>query len=62
MTKVLIADDEVEVRSVIKVILSGKSHEVVEATDGEDTLKVAAKETPGATTVELAKPYVWSLN
>ena len=58
MTKVLIADDEVEVRNVIKVILSSKGYEVVEATDGEDTLTAAAKEMPDLILLDIMMPIM----
>ena len=54
--KILIADDESAVRQVIKVILGGQGHEILEAADGERTLEIASVEKPGLVLLDVLMP------
>lgn len=38
MSKILIADDNQEIREIVNVLLSSEGYEIIEATDGEDAL------------------------
>ena len=46
MAKILIADDEAEVRRVISSILTSGGYEVIETSDGEAAYNAAVKDTP----------------
>lgn len=39
--RILLADDEAEIRNVLRLLLSNKGHEVIEASDGEAAVKLA---------------------
>lgn len=39
--RILLADDEAEIRNVLRLLLSNKGHEVIEASDGETAVKLA---------------------
>ena len=54
--KILIADDESAVRQVIKAILGGQGHEILEAADGERALEIAAAEKPGLVLLDVLMP------
>jgi DNA-binding response OmpR family regulator len=41
MAKILLVDDDPDIRSLLKIMLTGEGHEVVEATDGAEALEVA---------------------
>ena len=43
MDRILIADDEKEIRSLLKLYLENEGYEVAEAGDGEEALKVMAE-------------------
>ena len=58
MTKILVADDEPEVRKVIKLILTGRGYEVVEASDGEETYSAAQKEIPSLILLDVMMPLM----
>ena len=40
MTRVLVIDDDVQVRTILRKTLEGKGYEVEEATDGEEGMKL----------------------
>ena len=54
--KILVADDESEVRQVIRVILGGQGHDILEAADGERTLEIAGEEMPGLILLDVLMP------
>ncbi|MCH7712670.1 MAG: response regulator [Chloroflexi bacterium] len=54
--KILIADDESEVRKVIRLILGGQGHDILEAADGERTLEIAGAEMPGLILLDVMMP------
>ena len=54
--KILVADDESEVRKVIRLILGGQGHDILEAADGERTLEIAAVELPGLILLDVMMP------
>ena len=39
--KILLADDEVEIRNVLRILLANKGYEVLEASNGADAVKAA---------------------
>ena len=39
--RILLADDEAEIRNVLRLLLSNKGHEVIEAADGEAAVRLA---------------------
>ena len=39
--KILLADDESEIRNVLKILLANKGYEVLEAANGEEAVKAA---------------------
>ena len=63
MSRILIADDEASIRFVLRDLLEGAGHELMEATDGDEARRLLASETfdlafldirmPGATGLEL---------
>jgi len=44
MAKILLVDDDPDIRSLLKIMLTGQGHEVVEATDGTQALRQAEAE------------------
>jgi DNA-binding response OmpR family regulator len=44
MAKILLVDDDPDIRSLLKIMLTGQGHEVVEATDGTQALRLAEAE------------------
>ena len=58
MTKILVADDEGEVRKVIRLILSARGYEVIEASDGEDAYNSALKEKPDLILLDIMMPIM----
>jgi len=41
MAKILLVDDDPDIRSLLKIMLTGEGHDVVEAADGTQALQVA---------------------
>ena len=58
MARVLVADDEEAVRSVFAKILRMAGHEVVEAIDGAEALRVCSEEHPDLVITDLLMPEV----
>jgi DNA-binding response OmpR family regulator len=56
--KVLIVDDETEIRELCRVNLEFEGHEVLEAADGESALRVARDEQPDVIFLDLMMPRV----
>ena len=56
MKKILIADDRPEVVELIRVTLEGGDYEIVDASDGEETLKKARLEKPDLVLLDVAMP------
>jgi len=58
LTKVLVADDEVQIRRFLRATLAANGYEVVEAVDGEDTINVCAREQPDVVLIDLGLPDI----
>lgn len=56
MAKILIADDEEANRMLLRAILSSRGHELLEASDGEEALRVARRERPDLVILDLFMP------
>jgi CheY-like chemotaxis protein len=56
MATILIADDEASVRDVIHRILLVDNHRVIEAVDGEETVRMVRAEKPELALVDLFMP------
>ncbi len=54
--KILIVDDEDEVRDMLRRILRFSSYDVIEARDGHEGLKMAISEKPDLITVDVMMP------
>ena len=39
--RILLADDEAEIRNVLRLLLSNKGHDILEAADGEAAVRLA---------------------
>ncbi|MCE5228123.1 response regulator [bacterium] len=57
-TKVLLADDEEDVKIVLKMYLETKGYEVVTAYDGLDAIDVARREKPNVILLDLMMPVI----
>ncbi len=56
MTKILIAEDEPDIRDLVAFTLRFAGHEVVTATNGEEAVQVAKKETPDLIILDVRMP------
>jgi two-component system nitrogen regulation response regulator GlnG len=56
MTKVLVVDDEAEIRSLLEAVLQGKGYEVVSAADGAAALPLVTRERPAVILLDLSMP------
>ena len=54
--KILVADDEQEIRDLLEHFLKGRGYEVVLASDGHQALKLAAEENPQAIILDIKMP------
>ena len=54
--KILVADDEQEIRSLLDDFLKGEGYEVVLAADGEQALQLAETESPQAIIMDIKMP------
>ena len=54
----LVIEDEVSLRTIYQVILSGAGYEVIEAHDGEEALAILAEVTPSVVFVDILLPRV----
>lgn len=59
--KVLIVDDDVHIRRLIKLFLRGAGFELAEAGTGEEALELAAREAFDVAIVDLILPYYGGL-
>jgi DNA-binding response OmpR family regulator len=59
--KVLIVDDDVHIRRLIKLYLRGADYELAEAATGEEALELAAKSPFDVAIVDLILPYYGGL-
>ena len=58
MPKVLIADDQPEIRRICAINLSARKYEVIEAEDGNECLRKIEEEKPDLILLDLAMPVV----
>jgi DNA-binding response OmpR family regulator len=62
MTKVLIIDDELQIRRALDINLRIRGYEVVLASTGEDGLKLAASSRPDAIVLDLGLPGIGGID
>ncbi len=60
--KVLIADDDRLVRSMLRDVLAGLGHQVIEAENGEEAVARAERERPDALIVDFLMPRLSGLD
>lgn len=56
MRKLLIADDEEGVRSLVRMTLESDAYEILEASDGEQALALAREHHPGLVLLDVVMP------
>ena len=56
MTKILIADDDLSTRLLVKSILAGKDYEFIEANDGDSAYDIAVADKPDVILLDLMMP------
>lgn len=56
MAKILVVDDEAEMRKFMEVVLSSAGHQIVVAVDGEDGLAKATGEMPDLVLMDVNMP------
>ena len=56
MKKILIADDRPEVVELVRVTLEGEDYEIVDASNGEETLRKARLEKPDLVLLDVVMP------
>jgi two-component system alkaline phosphatase synthesis response regulator PhoP len=56
MPKILVVDDDESVRKLVTFTLSDLGHEIVEAADGEEAVKVAVREKPDLIVLDIMMP------
>jgi two-component system nitrogen regulation response regulator GlnG len=62
MTKILVADDEAEIRSVLGAVLQSKGYEVVTADDGAAALQQVQREHPAVILMDLSMPRMGGMD
>lgn len=58
MSRILVADDDVNIQAVLRYCLEASGHAVLTASDGAETLEVIATETPDAVVLDLMMPVI----
>lgn len=58
MTKILVVDDEVDVRRLIEVKLKKAGFDVITAADGQEGLETAIAETPDLVILDVMMPHM----
>ena len=54
--KILIADDEAEIRSLLRLYLENEHYQVIEAEDGVQALELLKKEQPALCVLDIMMP------
>ena len=54
--RVLVVDDEEDIRDVLKITLEAEKYEVIEAENGEEALKIIAQKTPDLVLLDYKMP------
>ena len=62
MAKILVVDDEPEIRSLLAAVLQSKGYEVVTAADGEAALQQVPRERPAVILMDLTMPRMGGLD
>lgn len=62
MAKILVVDDSNLARSSVRKLLTPAGHEVIEAKDGEEGLKMLTQHSPDCLVVDILMPVVSGLN
>ncbi|BDQ35788.1 response regulator [Pseudodesulfovibrio nedwellii] len=57
--KILIVDDDKEIRSYLSELLSDNGYETVTAVDGSEAVEIAQQEKPDLITLDLEMPNEW---
>ena len=60
--KVLVADDEKEIRNLLRLYLENESFKVIEATDGEETLRLVREKKPDICLLDIMMPGIDGLH
>ena len=58
MSKILIADDEPQIREILRVYFNKEGFEVVEAEDGQQALSMIEKEKPDLVLLDIMMPVL----
>ncbi len=61
MHRILVADDEDDIRLIIKILLSRSGFEVVEARDGREALEIATANPPDLAVFDIRMPQMTGL-
>lgn len=61
MARILIADDEDDIRLIVKILLTRAGFEVVEARDGRQALEFATADPPDLALFDIRMPYMTGL-
>jgi len=56
--KILLADDEEDIKTIVKIFLEGKGYEVVTAFDGLDAIEIAKAEMPDLILLDVMMPVI----
>lgn len=59
MKKILIVDDEMEIRKLVEVTLGSGDYEVLQAESGEEAIEIARAEKPHLIITDIIMPRVW---
>ncbi len=56
--KILVVEDSADTRSFMKILMEGYGYEVLEASDGEEAIKIARYEQPDLILMDLGIPTI----
>ena len=56
--RILVVDDEEDIRDILKTILTEEGYEVIEACDGNEALKMAKTKAPDLIVLDYNIPYI----
>jgi DNA-binding response OmpR family regulator len=58
MSKIMIVDDDPNIRELIRVLLANGGFDVCEAADGREALRVIMDESPDIAVIDLMMPHM----